>query len=114
MLGATETVPLVYDFGGFEHRFYQVRYRAPGAPWLADRIVRLMPDTERVGPPQLELAEQELAVAIRGCVIAELSDCPSGGVDLGAGNEEEVLAATDEALDGWWAFLDAVTPEGIS
>ena len=34
--------------------------------------------------------------------------------DLGAGNEEEVLAATDEALDRWWAFLDAVTPEGIS
>jgi pyrroloquinoline-quinone synthase len=33
--------------------------------------------------------------------------------DLGAGHEEEVLAATDEALDRWWAFLDAVTPEGI-
>jgi pyrroloquinoline-quinone synthase len=30
--------------------------------------------------------------------------------DLGAGYEEEVLAATDEALDRWWAFLDAVTP----
>jgi pyrroloquinoline-quinone synthase len=34
--------------------------------------------------------------------------------DLGAGNEQEVLAATDEALDRWWTFLDAVTPEGIS
>jgi pyrroloquinoline-quinone synthase len=30
--------------------------------------------------------------------------------DLGAGHEDEVLAATDEALDRWWAFLDAVTP----
>jgi pyrroloquinoline-quinone synthase len=30
--------------------------------------------------------------------------------DLGAGHEQEVLAATDEALDRWWAFLDAVTP----
>jgi pyrroloquinoline-quinone synthase len=30
--------------------------------------------------------------------------------DLGAGYEEEVLAATEEALDRWWAFLDAVTP----
>jgi pyrroloquinoline-quinone synthase len=34
--------------------------------------------------------------------------------DLGAGNEEEILAATDRALDCWWAFLDAVTPDGIS
>ena len=30
---------------------------------------------------------------------------------LGAGHEDEVLAATDEALDRWWAFLDAVSPE---
>src|SRR5919112_6540163 len=48
MLGATETVPLVYDFGGFARRYYQVQYRAPGAPELADRVEKLMPDTERV------------------------------------------------------------------
>ena len=48
MLGATETVPLVYDFGGFERRFSEVQYRAPGAPELADRIAKLMPDSEQV------------------------------------------------------------------
>ena len=48
MLGATETVPLVYDFGGFERRFYQVQYAAPGAPELADRVEALMPSTEPV------------------------------------------------------------------
>ncbi|WP_030441942.1 dioxygenase family protein [Actinoplanes subtropicus] len=48
MLGATETVPLVYDFGGFEQRFYEVRYPAPGAPALADQVEKLMPDTEQV------------------------------------------------------------------
>jgi 4,5-DOPA dioxygenase extradiol len=48
MLGATETVPLVYDFGGFERRFYEVTYPAPGAPGLATRIEKLMPDHERV------------------------------------------------------------------
>jgi 4,5-DOPA dioxygenase extradiol len=48
MLGATETVPLVYDFGGFPQHYYQVLYRAPGAPALADRIEKLMPDTEPV------------------------------------------------------------------
>jgi 4,5-DOPA dioxygenase extradiol len=48
MLGATGTVPLVYDFGGFARRYYQVQYPAPGAPELADRIESLMPDTEHV------------------------------------------------------------------
>jgi 4,5-DOPA dioxygenase extradiol len=48
MLGATDPVPLVYDFGGFEQRYYQVKYAAPGAPALADRIEKLMPATERV------------------------------------------------------------------
>ena len=48
MLGATETVPLVYDFGGFEQRYYEVRYPAPGAPDLAARIEKLMPDNEHV------------------------------------------------------------------
>ncbi len=48
MLGATETVPLVYDFGGFPRHYYQVQYRAPGAPQLATQIEKLMPDSERV------------------------------------------------------------------
>jgi 4,5-DOPA dioxygenase extradiol len=41
-------VPLVYDFGGFAQRFYQVEYRAPGAPGLAGRIERMMPADEHV------------------------------------------------------------------
>ena len=48
MLGATTTVPLVYDFGGFARHYYEVRYPAPGAPGLADRVEKLMPDHERV------------------------------------------------------------------
>jgi 4,5-DOPA dioxygenase extradiol len=48
MLGATETVPLVYDFGGFAPRYYRAQYPAPGAPALAARIRALMPDRERV------------------------------------------------------------------
>jgi 4,5-DOPA dioxygenase extradiol len=48
MLGATDPVPLVYDFGGFEQRYYQVQYRAPGAPVLADRIAALMAGNEHV------------------------------------------------------------------
>ncbi|WP_058046716.1 dioxygenase [Streptomyces roseifaciens] len=37
-LGATGTVPLVYDFWGFPEHYYRVRYAAPGAPGLAERI----------------------------------------------------------------------------
>ena len=48
MLGATETVPLVYDFGGFPRRFYEVTYAAPGAPDLADAVEKLVPDTTPV------------------------------------------------------------------
>lgn len=48
MLGATQTVPLVYDFAGFPERYYRATYPAPGAPELARRIERLMPATEPV------------------------------------------------------------------
>jgi 4,5-DOPA dioxygenase extradiol len=37
-IGATETMPLVYDFSGFPERYYQVKYPAPGAPALATRV----------------------------------------------------------------------------
>jgi 4,5-DOPA dioxygenase extradiol len=48
-LGATDDgVDLVYDFGGFPAKYYQARYPSPGAPWLADRVEALMPDTEPV------------------------------------------------------------------
>ncbi|WP_067540992.1 dioxygenase family protein [Nocardia crassostreae] len=41
-LGATRTVPLVYDFWGFPQHYYDVRYPAPGAPELADQMRKLL------------------------------------------------------------------------
>jgi 4,5-DOPA dioxygenase extradiol len=41
-LAATTTVPLVYDFGGFPQRYYEVQYAAPGAPELANRVRQLL------------------------------------------------------------------------
>jgi len=48
-LGATRTVPLVYDFTGFPARYYQTRYPAPGAPWLASRVHQLLRGTANHG-----------------------------------------------------------------
>jgi 4,5-DOPA dioxygenase extradiol len=41
-LGATRTVPLVYDFSGFPEKYYRTRYPAPGAPDLASRVRDLL------------------------------------------------------------------------
>ncbi len=59
-LGATQTVPLVYDFYGFPERYYRQTYPAPGAPELAARVRSLL--------------------AARGPV----ADAPDRGLDHGA------------------------------
>lgn len=41
-LGATRSVPLVYDFYGFPERYYLTKYASPGAPRLADRVRDLL------------------------------------------------------------------------
>jgi len=40
--------PLVYDFGGFEDRFYRMTYATPDASALAKQVAALMPDSEPV------------------------------------------------------------------
>jgi 4,5-DOPA dioxygenase extradiol len=47
-LGATRTVPLVYDFYGFPANYYAVKYPAPGAPELAERVRELLGKTRPV------------------------------------------------------------------
>ncbi len=38
--------PLVYDFGGFAQKFYEMTYQTPDASALASRIAAMMPDNE--------------------------------------------------------------------
>jgi 4,5-DOPA dioxygenase extradiol len=40
--------PLVYDFGGFDQRFFEMTYATPDATALAARVASLMPDSEPV------------------------------------------------------------------
>jgi 4,5-DOPA dioxygenase extradiol len=40
--------PLVYDFGGFDAKYYQMTYETPDSSALAQRVASLMPATEPV------------------------------------------------------------------
>jgi 4,5-DOPA dioxygenase extradiol len=40
--------PLVYDFGGFAQKYYEMTYATPDATALAGRIAAMMPDNEPV------------------------------------------------------------------
>jgi len=46
--GTAAATPLVYDFGGFAQRYYQMTYPTPDAGAVARRVAGLMPDTEPV------------------------------------------------------------------
>jgi 4,5-DOPA dioxygenase extradiol len=47
MLSASRA-PLVYDFGGFDPRYYRMTYETPDATALAARVAAMMPATEPV------------------------------------------------------------------
>ena len=42
--GTQAATPLVYDFGGFDRRFFQMTYPTPDATGLADQVAAMMPD----------------------------------------------------------------------
>ncbi|WP_306213917.1 dioxygenase family protein [Actinoplanes sp. RD1] len=44
----TAGTPLVYDFGGFDRRYYEMTYATPDASALARRVAAAMPDSEPV------------------------------------------------------------------
>jgi 4,5-DOPA dioxygenase extradiol len=44
----TANTPLVYDFSGFDRKFYQMTYNSPDASALAAKVAALMPKTESI------------------------------------------------------------------
>jgi 4,5-DOPA dioxygenase extradiol len=40
--------PLIYDFGGFAPKFYNIKYNTPDAAWLGEMVAKLMPDNEPI------------------------------------------------------------------
>ncbi len=50
-IGSTDTgTPLIYDFGGFDPKYYQMTYNAPGAPELAARVKGLIGESVHQDP----------------------------------------------------------------
>jgi 4,5-DOPA dioxygenase extradiol len=48
-IGATAAnTPLVYDFGGFDERFYRLTYPTPDSTELAQSVARLLPDGQQL------------------------------------------------------------------
>jgi 4,5-DOPA dioxygenase extradiol len=45
---AASGTPLVYDFGGFDPKYYRETYVTPDATVFADQVAAMMPDTEPV------------------------------------------------------------------
>lgn len=44
----TANTPLVYDFSGFDRKFYEMTYNSPDATALAVKVAALMPKTESI------------------------------------------------------------------
>jgi len=44
----TANTPLVYDFSGFDRKFYEMTYNSPDASALAAKVAALMPKTESI------------------------------------------------------------------
>ena len=50
LISASPRPPMIYDYGGFPAHTYQIEYRAPGAPALAERVKALL---DGAGQPAL-------------------------------------------------------------
>jgi 4,5-DOPA dioxygenase extradiol len=47
MIGSTGGTDLIYDFGGFHPKYYQLQYQTPDAAWIAESVRKILPDTNQ-------------------------------------------------------------------
>lgn len=46
--GTASGTPLIYDFGGFHPKYYEMQYRTPDSKWIADLVKSVLPPTMSV------------------------------------------------------------------
>ncbi|MHB8324415.1 MAG: dioxygenase family protein [Candidatus Dormibacteria bacterium] len=103
-VAATTTVPLVYDFWGFPQRYYQVTYPAPGAPWLAERVRRLL------GRPGGEVGESPARGLDHGAYVPLAEMYPEADVPV---LQISMPTLDPEALLATGRKLGALRDEGV-
>ncbi|MDP9194371.1 MAG: dioxygenase [Acidobacteriota bacterium] len=88
-IGATRTVPLIYDFSGFAPHHFEQQYPAPGAPALANRVRDLLSKTQ----PVAEEAERGLDHGAYVPLVAMYpdADVPVLQVSLPSENPQELF-----------------------
>jgi 4,5-DOPA dioxygenase extradiol len=139
-LGATRTVPLVYDFFGFPAKYYDTTYPSPGAPELAARVrqllwgrgiewtdeedrgldhgayVPLVPMYPRADVPVLQLSMPALdpdELFALGCALAPLRD--EGVLVFGSGFlTHNMRYAFRPGIPGWAREFDAWVAESLT
>ena len=74
-LGATTTVPLIYDFWGFPDPLYSLEYPAPGAPEVADHVEQLL-------RPHAEVAREERRGLDHGAWVPLLHMYPNADIPV--------------------------------
>lgn len=138
-LGATTTVPLVYDFYGFPERYYRVTYSSPGAPEVAARVrgllaARGVPSAEEprrgldhgafipllamypeADVPVLQLSMPGLdpaELARFGRALAPLAD--EGVLVVGSGFLTHNLRTLGQPTPGWAREFDAWSKEALA
>ncbi|MCM2316888.1 MAG: dioxygenase, partial [Thermoanaerobaculia bacterium] len=89
-IGATRTLPLIYDFYGFPSHYYEQQYAAPGAPELAARVRSILAGTH----PTAEAPERGLDHGAYVPLVAMYpeADVPVLQVSLPSENPEELFS----------------------
>lgn len=90
-LGATQPVPLVYDFYGFPAKYYETLYPCPGASGLANRVRELL------GQQHIAFADDNLRGLDHGAYVPLVAmypeaDVPVLQVSMPALDAEELFA----------------------
>ncbi len=87
---SASSAPLVYDFGGFDKKYYRMTYETPDATALAQRVAAMMPDTEPVHQHATRGLDHGAWVPLR--IMYPAADIPVLQMSLPTQDPERLLA----------------------
>src|SRR5688572_27258593 len=87
---SASSAPLVYDFGGFDQKYYRMTYETPDATALAHRVAAMLPDTEPVHQHATRGLDHGAWVPLR--IMYPAADIPVLQMSLPTQDPERLLA----------------------